>query len=213
MRRISLFTLFLAVAWLLTLIGCIMLYFDVRADRDRVHHNQGILLHNGSVRISETSAGRSHASAPALTLRPSEFNESGDALVNTARQVGIKTKRISHAATTTTRTTADIVAPVRLVPSRLQADSLPSEASASRPVRPDSLCFSWHDPWLSLSGCLSDSLFRGTVSSTDTLDIVVHRVPKRFLFFRFGCREVRMDIISRNPHTRLTYARYYKLVK
>ncbi len=181
----------------------------VRADRDRVLQNQSILLHNGRVEISETSGGNSHASTPAITLRSSEFKRSGDTLTKVAKQIGIKASRISDAATTATTTRADIVTPVYRLPSAVYHppdDSIPQQ-------RDSLVCFSWNDPWVSLSGCMSDSLFRGTVSATDTLDIIVHRVPKRFLFFRFGCREVRMDIISRNPHTRLTYARYYQLVK
>ena len=185
----------------------VQLYLDTAADRDRIKQNQSLLLHNGTVEISETGTGNSHASAPALMLRTSEFKESGDTLAKVARQIGIKPSRISEAATASTFTAADITAPVwhttdtAIVPT----DSL---------HRPDSLvCFSWHDSWVSLSGCVSDSLFRGYVSSLDTLDIIIHRVPRRFLFFRFGCKQVRMDIISRNPHTRLTYARYYQLVK
>ena len=187
------------------LVFFICLYLDTAADRDRIKQNQSILLHNGVVEISETNTGNSHASTPALTLRPSEFKESGDTLAKVARQVGIKPSRISEAATAATTTAADITAPVWHTTATVSTDSL---------HRPDSLvCFSWHDSWMSLSGCVSDSLFRGSVSSTDTLDIIVHRIPKRFLFFRFGCKQVRMDIISRNPHTRLTYARYYQLEK
>ena len=183
----------------------VQLYLDTAADRDRIKQNQSLLLHNGTVEISETGNGNSHASTPALTLRPSEFKESVDTLAKVARQVGIKPSRISEAATAATTTAADITAPVWHTTATVSTDSL---------HRPDSLvCFSWHDSWMSLSGCVSDSLFRGSVSSTDTLDIIVHRIPKRFLFFRFGCKQVRMDIISRNPHTRLTYARYYQLVK
>ena len=195
------------VALIVALAFFVQLYLDTAADRDRIKQNQSILLHNGVVEISETGTGNSHASTPALTLRPSEFKESGDTLAKVARQVGIKPSRISEAATAATTTAADITAPVwhTTATATVSTDSL---------HRPDSLvCFSWHDSWMSLSGCVSDSLFRGSVSSTDTLDIIVHRIPKRFLFFRFGCKQVRMDIISRNPHTRLTYARYYQLVK
>ncbi|MBS5895112.1 MAG: histidine kinase [Prevotella buccae] len=183
------------------LVFFICLYLDTAADRDRIKQNQSILLHNGVVEISETGTGNSHASTPALTLRPSEFKESGDTLAKVARQVGIKPSRISEAATAATTTAADITAPVWHSPdtASIPADSL--------------ICFSWHDSWLSLSGCVSDSTFRGSVTSTDTLDIIVHRIPKRFLFFRFGCKQVRMDIISRNPHTRLTYARFFQLTK
>lgn len=195
------------VALIVALAFFVQLYLDTAADRDRIKQNQSLLLHNGTVEISETGNGNSHASAPALTLRPSEFKESGDTLAKVARQVGIKPSRISEAATAATSTSATITAPVWHSP---DTDSIPAD-SLHRPA--SLICFSWHDSWLSLSGCVSDSLFRGSVSSTDTLDIIVHRIPKRFLFFRFGCKQVRMDIISRNPHTRLTYARYYQLVK
>ena len=190
-------------------------YCDMKADRDRLRENQNLLLHNGVVEITQTNAGRSHASTPAITLRPEEFRKSGDTLAKVSRQVGIKPSRTSGAATAATSTHIDIEAPVYHPPDTV-LQRLPPELSTPLPVGKgptERICFSWHDPWLSLSGCVSDSVFRGTVSATDTLDIIVHRVPKRFLFFRFGCREVRMDIISRNPHTRLTYARYYRLVK
>lgn len=185
----------------------VQLYLDTAADRNRIKQNQSLLLHNGMVEVSETNTGNSHASAPALTLRTSEFKDSGDTLTKVARQIGIKLSRISEAATAATTTAADITTPVwhTTDTATVSTDSL---------YRPDSLvCFSWHDSWLSLSGCVSDSIFRGSVTSTDTLDIIVHRIPKRFLFFRFGCKQVRMDIISRNPHTRLTYARYFQLIK
>lgn len=189
------------------LVFFVCLYLDTVADRDRIKQNQSLLLHNGVVEISETNTGNSHASTPSLTLRPSEFKESGDILAKVARQIGIKPSRISEAATAATSTTADITAPVWHTPDTtfVPTDSL---------HRPDSLvCFSWHDSWMSLSGCVSDSIFRGSVASTDTLDIIVHRIPKRFLFFRYGCKQVRLDIISRNPHTRLTYVRFYQLIK
>lgn len=184
----------------------VQLYLDTAADRNRIKQNQSLLLHN-STDIKETTDGKSHASAPALTLRTSEFKDSGDTLTKVARQIGIKPSRISEAATAATTTAADITTPVwhTTDTATVSTDSL---------HRPDSLvCFSWHDSWMSLSGCVSDSIFRGSVTSTDTLDIIVHRIPKRFLFFRFGCKQVRMDIISRNPHTRLTYARYFQLIK
>jgi hypothetical protein len=43
--------------------------------------------------------------------------------------------------------------------------------------------------------------------SADTLTTVLHRVPKRFLFFRYGTKEVRMTVRSSNPHTHLTYSK------
>lgn len=182
---------------------------NVKADRDRLRNNQNLLLHNGNVEISETASGRSRASVPALNLRPSEFHRSGDSLLKVAKSAGIKPSRISDVGTAATVTRADIIANL----SSMQADDSASNLSTRLPVNSSTRLLAWSDPWLSISGTISDSLIRCSVSVSDTLDIIVHRVPRRFLFFRFGCREVRMDIISRNPHTRLIYARYYKLVK
>ena len=51
------------------------------------------------------------------------------------------------------------------------------------------------------------------IESVDTLRQIVHRVPRRFLFIRFGTKAVRQEIVSSNPHTRIVYAEYVRFVK
>ena len=51
------------------------------------------------------------------------------------------------------------------------------------------------------------------VQSRDTLVQIVHRVPKRFLFFRFGTKAIRQEVVSMNPHTKVAYADYIELKK
>jgi len=46
------------------------------------------------------------------------------------------------------------------------------------------------------------------VTSTDTLRQIVHRVPRRFLFIRWGTKAIRQEIVSTNPHTRIVYTEY-----
>ena len=58
--------------------------------------------------------------------------------------------------------------------------------------------------------CIRDSC---RVESVDTLRQVVHRVPRRFLFIRFGTKAVRQEIVSSNPHTRIVYAEYVRFAK
>lgn len=187
-------------------------YFNLKTDRDRLKENQNILLHNGKVYIKRTNTGLSQASVTALTLRPSEFRRSGDTLLRTAKAAGIKTSRISEAATASTTTSVEFKTRIfQTIVHDTVRDTVARSLTTFLPSR--QLQLSWNDPWVSLSGTITDSIFHGSITSVDTLDIIVHRVPKRFLFFRFGCKLVRMDIISRNPHTRLTYARYYQLMK
>ena len=49
------------------------------------------------------------------------------------------------------------------------------------------------------------------VESRDTLVQILHRVPRRFLFIRWGTKAVRQEILSRNPHTKIVYAEYVKI--
>lgn len=187
-------------------------YFNLKTDRDRLKENQNILLHNGKVDIKRTNTGLSQASVTALTLRSSEFRQSGDTLLQVAKSAGIKTSRISEAATASTTTSVEFKTRIfQTIVHDTVRDTVARSLTTFLPSR--QLQLSWNDPWVSLSGTITDSIFHGSITSVDTLDIIVHRVPKRFLFFRFGCKQVRMDIISRNPHTRLTYARYYQLMK
>lgn len=187
-------------------------YRNMKADRDRLRENQNILLHKGTVDIKQTNTGLSQASVPALTLRSSEFRQSGDTLLQVAKAAGIKTSRITEAATASTATSVEFKTRIfQTIVHDTVRDTVARSLTTFLPSR--QLQLSWNDPWVSLSGTIADSIFHGSITSVDTLDIIVHRVPKRFLFFRFGCKQVRMDVVSRNPHTQLTYARFLQLIK
>lgn len=187
-------------------------YRNMKADRDRLKENQNILLHKGTVEIKQTNTGLSQASVPALTLRSSEFRQSGDTLLQVAQSAGIKTSRITEAATAAATTSVEFKTRVfQTIVHDTVRDTVTRSLTTLLPSR--QLQLSWNDPWVSLSGTITDSIFHGSITSVDTLDIIVHRVPKRFLFFRFGCKQVRMDVVSRNPHTQLTYARFLQLIK
>ena len=49
------------------------------------------------------------------------------------------------------------------------------------------------------------------IRSVDTLRQAVHRIPRRFLFIRWGTKALRQEIVSTNPHTRIVYAEYVKI--
>ena len=203
-RRLQVITAVLMVVFAGLALVAFLAYSDMKADRDRLKENQSFLLHNGEVEIKQTNTGLSLASVPALTLRSTEFRQSGDTLLQVAKLAGIKTSRIAEAATASTATRVDFN--TRVFRTAVHDTVRDTIAGSLKQL-------SWNDSWVSLSGTITDSMFHGSITAVDTLDIIVHRIPKRFLFFRFGCKQVRMDIISRNPHTRLTYARYYQLVK
>lgn len=197
--RLNITLLLIMVALVLALGFTAWAYLDACANYQRVSANQNILLHNGKVEISEIAGGKSLISAPALTLKNSEFRQSGDTLNKIAKSMGIKPARITGAATVSAVTAADVFVPL------IHPDTAGCDTAGA---------FSFADSWLEVSGTVRpDTAAVGLhFISRDTLDIIVHRIPKRFLIFRFGCKAVKMNISSRNPHTQLIYARYYQLV-
>ena len=68
----------------------------------------------------------------------------------------------------------------------------------------------WRDAWVTVEGRIRTDSVACRVESTDTLRQVVHRIPRRFLFIRWGTKALRQEIVSSNPHTRIVYSDYVK---
>lgn len=174
---------------------------DLRGEAERTKENQDILLHNGRVEIGRTQSGRPRASVSAIALKTSDLKRNPDSLLAVNRkELKIKNSRIMAAATTSTTTQVDVKAAIRAVPhdtcSRLSGSYRPPDVSQT---------VSWSDPWITLRGEIEGDSIQMHIESRDTLQMIVHRVPKKFLFFRYGTKGVRMEVVSQNPHSQLSY--------
>lgn len=59
---------------------------------------------------------------------------------------------------------------------------------------------SFSDTWHSLNINIQGDSLNYRLRTKESLLITNHVVPKRFLFFKFGCREVRTEVVSKNPY-------------
>lgn len=176
---------------------------DLRGESERTKENQDILLHNGRVEIGRTQSGRPRASVSAITLKTSDLKRNPDSLLAVNRkELKIKKSRIMAAATTSTTTQVDVKAAIRPVPH----DDTCSRSLSGLYRPPDvSQTVSWSDPWITLRGEIEGDSMQVHIESRDTLQMIVHRVPKKFLFFRYGTKGVRMEVVGQNPHSQLSY--------
>ena len=157
---------------------------QMREENERLNKNQDVLLHNGEVEIGHTSDGKATASSTALQLRASDLKKKPDSLLAVTQQkLKIKNSRLMAAASASTATMVDVEVPA------------------------DSTIVTWSDPWIRLHGTIERDTFKAHIEVRDTLQMIVHRVPRRFLFFRWGTKAVRMEVVSQNPHTQLQYPR------
>lgn len=142
-------------------------------------------------------------SSQALRLRCAEFERLRAEDADRIRRLGIRLRRLEASARTATVTSVDARAPLRDTVVRCIRDTV---------VRRDTLrLFRWRDRWVAVEGRLTADSVVCRVESVDTLHQIVHRVPRRFLFIRWGTKALRQEIRSSNPHTRIVHAEYLKI--
>ena len=96
----------------------------------------------------------------------------------------------------------------------LKVKHLQSASIIIRPGKTDTLsCINYQDPYLTFSGSITGKQFSGLIQSQDTIIQLIHRVPRRFWFIRWGTKAIRQEIISRNPYSRIAYTEYIELKK
>lgn len=180
--------------------------------------------HIVSNRINAPFCRRSNAIARGRAKRPHRPKSCNCAAANSnvcvpgdaerIRQLGIRLRRVEAAATLATATEIDVQVPLHDTIARRDFAAVCDSGRLAAAVRFDTVrSFRWRDPWVTVEGRIRGDSADCRVESVDTLRQVVHRVPRRFLFIRFGTKAVRQEIVSSNPHTRIVYAEYVRFAK
>lgn len=58
----------------------------------------------------------------------------------------------------------------------------------------------YSDEWHTLNITIDGDSLNYRLRTRESLIITNHIVPKKFLWFKFGCKEVRTDVVSKNPY-------------
>ena len=190
---------------LLTVIGVLVLFLiasvvalrKARAEKERLEANQTALL--SQVEYYTTKNGKSAADVRKLTLTVDELKQYNATLKKTADDLGIKLKRVQSASTTGVRTEVKFITQVR--------DSIVYRDSIIVPVK----AFTWRDPWTDVMGVIERDSVDLSVQSVDTLTTIVHKVPHKFWFIKWGCKAIKQTVVSSNPHAKITYTEYIEL--
>lgn len=144
-----------------------------------------------------TRLDESAASTLALQLELDEYREQHKNDLKRIRSLGLRPRRVESIAKTATASEVQCVAPLR--------DTIIVYDTVS--------VFRWSDEWVNAEGVVRDGEVECKVESVDTLRQVIHRVPRRFGFIRYGTKAIRQEIISSNPHTKVVYTEYIELPK
>lgn len=191
--------------WLIVaiLIATVLILWKVviqtRSENNRLTANQETLL--TKIHYYRTSDSLNAAGVNVLKLKNKEFQQYNAGLLKIINDLNLKLKRLQAVSQTSTETEYQIKTEIR--------DSI-----IILPGRVDTLnCLDYRDPYFTFSGCITGKQFSGLIRSRDTIIQIIHRVPRRFWFIRWGTKAIRQEIISRNPNSRITYTEYIELKK
>lgn len=56
------------------------------------------------------------------------------------------------------------------------------------------------DEWHTINIAIQDDSLNYDLRTRESIIVTNHVVPKKFLWFKFGCKEVRTDVVSKNPY-------------
>lgn len=172
-------------------------------ERDRYRSNTEILLQN--VDTYQTKDSLNAAKVGVLELKLSEFEKYQTSDAELIKTLQTKNRDLEAVTTAQMKTIIELRGTVR--------DSivyLPGDTVVLR-------CVDISDPWFSLKGCTTpDGEFTGTFINRDSILIAETVQYRRFLGFLWKTKKIKsreIDIISRNPHTKIIGVEYIEIEK
>lgn len=197
-RKIVLFLILLIVG----LVGGILFLQQrvdrLKLDRQRLKSNQETLLKR--TEFFKVSDSLNAARVGHLELSKKELKEHNESITSLLSDMSIKLKNVQSLSTIGTKT--------EYVVKTIVKDSI-----VYREGMVDTLkCIDYKNRFLTISGCVNpDGEFAGMINSIDTIVPIVERIPKRFLFFRYGIKGVRLQVVSKNPYSKIICAEYLEM--
>ena len=175
----------------------------VKSDRDRLSQNQDIL--QSDIERYRTSDSLSAVSVKELSFTLNEYKKYRSDDLQTIKTLKNDVSRLQSVNTTQLQTIYS-----------LQNIGIRDSIVYRDQSVPDTLqCVHYTDPYLTFSGCFDRREFNGHIESRDSLIITEHIIPKRFLGFlwKYGVKERKREILSKNPHAEIINAEWVTIRK
>lgn len=174
---------------------CGLMLRHTRGELRRLEQNVESLM--GDVEHYKTRAEKSAASVAILELKIEEFKRMQSRDAEQIRSLGIRLRRTESFAKSVTATTSSLSVALR--------DSIVERDTVK--------IFDTTQGGTTLSGRVASDSLSISIKQRDTLYQVVHRVPRKFLFLRFGTKAIHQDVWTSNPLSEVVYTEYIELSK
>lgn len=178
---------------------------QLTGERDKYRTNTETLLQD--VSRYQTKDSLNAAKVGVLELKLSDFEKYRASDAELIKTLQTKNRELERVTTTQMETINELRATVRDSIVYLPGDTTTIVLK----------CVDISDPWFSLKGCTTpDGQFTGTHINRDSLLIVETVQYKRWLGFLWKTKKIKnreIDVISRNPHTKIMGVEYIEIEK
>lgn len=164
-------------------------------ERNRYRGNTETLLQD--VETYKTKDSLNAAKVGALELKLSEFERYRASDAELIKTLQTKNRELERVTTTQMETINELRATVRDSVVYLPGDTVTTVLR----------CIEYSDKWVDFDGCIKNNTFSGKIITRDSLLITETVQYKRWLGFLWKTKRIKnreFDIVSKNPHTKIT---------
>lgn len=164
-------------------------------ERDKYRTNTETLLQE--VSRYQTKDSLNAAKVGVLELKLSEFEKYRASDAELIKTLQTKNRDLERVTTTQMETINELRATVRDSVVYLPGDTVTTVLR----------CIEYSDKWVDFDGCIINNTFSGKIITRDSLLITESVQYKRFLNFLWKTKRIKnreFDIVSKNPHTKIT---------
>lgn len=177
---------------------------QLTGERDKYRTNTETLLQD--VSRYQTKDSLNAAKVGVLELKLSEFEKYRASDAELIKTLQTKNRELERVTTTQMETINELRATVRDSVVYLPGDTVTTV------VR----CIEYSDKWVDFDGCIKNNTFSGKIITRDSLLITETVQYKRWLGFLWKTKKIKnreIDVISRNPHTKIMGVEYIEIEK
>lgn len=178
---------------------------QLTGERDKYRTNTETLLQD--VSRYQTKDSLNAAKVGVLELKLSEFEKYRASDAELIKNLQTKNRELEAVTTAQMETISQLRGTVRDSIVYLPGDTTTTVLK----------CVDISDPWFSLKGCTTpDGEFTGTFVNRDSILVAATVQYKRFLGFLWKTKKIKnreIDVISRNPHTKIMGVEYIEIEK
>lgn len=177
---------------------------QLTGERDKYRTNTETLLQD--VSRYQTKDSLNAAKVGVLELKLSEFEKYRASDAELIKTLQTKNRELERVTTTQMETINELRATVRDSIVYLPGDTVTTVLR----------CIEYSDKWVDFDGCIKNNTFFGKIITRDSLLISETVQYKRWLGFLWKTKKIKnreIDVISRNPHTKIMGVEYIEIEK